>query len=254
MLAKLLRPEPGGLLSRSAELTFGGRDETQSCTSSETLGFRTRLSVFFELGLEVMMIVGRLLELFGDEDDGNGWPGEAGNRLQSATSHSVVSSSTPYKASIAQTGDDFCWKLTGDGWLRRRGGVLPSLSGHLYLMLSVACFGWFSDQASLALARSQLRVDLQVVDPNNSQALLNLSIKSSSIPTSTLTSRTPLIKIAICGLARVMNGRYCLRWHLEMNHRRSNSKSTAIKYSICRLIRYAANPLVPLVSLRVSET
>jgi hypothetical protein len=37
---------------------FGGREETQSWTSRLTLGFATRLRVFFDAGFEVMMMTG----------------------------------------------------------------------------------------------------------------------------------------------------------------------------------------------------
>lgn len=46
-------PEPGPL-----EPKFGGRLLTQSCTRRLTLGFCSKLSVFFEEGLEVIIIVG----------------------------------------------------------------------------------------------------------------------------------------------------------------------------------------------------
>lgn len=46
---------PSGEMEREL---VGGRWLTQSWTSRLTLGFETRLPVFFELGLVVMMIVG----------------------------------------------------------------------------------------------------------------------------------------------------------------------------------------------------
>lgn len=65
MLARLLPLPPApGLLSRVpregevSEETFGGREDTQSCTSRLTLGLEMRLRVFFEEGLDVMIIVG----------------------------------------------------------------------------------------------------------------------------------------------------------------------------------------------------
>ena len=58
--ANELRPafrRPSGLAGR-AELLFGGRAETQSCTSNETLGLETRFRVFREEGFVVMIITG----------------------------------------------------------------------------------------------------------------------------------------------------------------------------------------------------
>lgn len=58
-VAKLeLRTSGGGEPLRSADmrraLVVGGRWETQSCTSRETLGLEIRLCVFFEDGLVVI--------------------------------------------------------------------------------------------------------------------------------------------------------------------------------------------------------
>lgn len=57
--ARELRGPPVGLRSRSPpERVFGGREETQSCTRRETLGFERRFEVFFDDGFEVMMMAG----------------------------------------------------------------------------------------------------------------------------------------------------------------------------------------------------
>lgn len=57
--ARELRGPPVGLRSRSApERVFGGREETQSWTRSETFGLLRRLEVFFEEGFEVITIAG----------------------------------------------------------------------------------------------------------------------------------------------------------------------------------------------------
>lgn len=48
----------GGEPDRRRAVEVGGRCDTQSWTSSETCGFETRLSVFLDDGLVVMMMVG----------------------------------------------------------------------------------------------------------------------------------------------------------------------------------------------------
>lgn len=71
--ARELRAPPAGLRSRSPpDRVFGGREETQSCTRRETLGFESRLEVFFDEGFEVMMIVGPggRVEVEGNECEG----------------------------------------------------------------------------------------------------------------------------------------------------------------------------------------
>lgn len=55
IVAKLELRAPIGELSRPV---VGGREETQSWTRRETLGFWRRLRVFFEEGLEVMRMMG----------------------------------------------------------------------------------------------------------------------------------------------------------------------------------------------------
>jgi hypothetical protein len=59
IFAKLLRPARAstGLRSRSVVM-FGGREETQSWARRLTLGFCTRLIVFFDEGLVVIMMIG----------------------------------------------------------------------------------------------------------------------------------------------------------------------------------------------------
>jgi hypothetical protein len=53
------RGPPVGERSRSApERLFGGRDDTQSWTRSDTCGLRCRFSVFLESGFDVMIMVG----------------------------------------------------------------------------------------------------------------------------------------------------------------------------------------------------
>lgn len=59
-----------------------GREDTQSWTSSETLGFVRRFVVFFECGFEVIIIVGPLGKV-----DGVGFEGfvpldEGGGRIE----------------------------------------------------------------------------------------------------------------------------------------------------------------------------
>jgi hypothetical protein len=61
MFARLLPlPVPVGLASRRPLVfpTFGGREDTQSCTRRLTLGLERRFTAFFEEGFEVMMMVG----------------------------------------------------------------------------------------------------------------------------------------------------------------------------------------------------
>lgn len=53
--AKELRGPDTGEASR---FVVEGREETQSCTNNETFGLERRFVVFFEEGLEVMMIAG----------------------------------------------------------------------------------------------------------------------------------------------------------------------------------------------------
>lgn len=57
MVARELLRAPSGERSRS-EVVVGGREETQSWTSSDTFGFWRRLIVFFEDGFEVMTMTG----------------------------------------------------------------------------------------------------------------------------------------------------------------------------------------------------
>jgi hypothetical protein len=61
MFARLVLRAPTGLLSLPSAVlavTLGGRLLTQSCTRRETLGLERRFCVFFDEGLEVMMMVG----------------------------------------------------------------------------------------------------------------------------------------------------------------------------------------------------
>lgn len=59
MFARLVDLAPAGLRSRPLpDVTFGGREDTQSCTRRETLGLLMRFDVFLDEGLEVMIMVG----------------------------------------------------------------------------------------------------------------------------------------------------------------------------------------------------